>query len=159
MIEILCGMIGSGKSTYTKAMATSGALVVNDDSIVNAIHGGYNYLYNQRHKYLYKQIENSIIYYGVNEKLTVIIDRPNLKVDTRKRYIGIAKSMDVGVRAIIFPILGKEIHVNRRIQSDARGLSKEEWEKVYDNHLSIYEPPSISEGFDEIIYYEDIYKI
>lgn len=158
MLEILVGKIASGKSTYCKAMAMSGALIVNDDSLVNSIHAGANYLYKPELKPLYKQLDSVIIHFGLNGNYQVIIDRPNLNPKTRRRYIEIAHSLDKKVRCILFPFLDKKIHIDRRMNEN-RGYSRESWEKVYDRQLSEYVEPSLDEGFCEIIKYEDLYKI
>ena len=37
-VEILVGPIASGKSTYLKHRVSQGAITINDDAIVNAVH-------------------------------------------------------------------------------------------------------------------------
>lgn len=142
---LLVGPIASGKSTFVQE-AFPYALVVNDDAIVTAIHGGNYTLYDKQLKSLYKQIELDIIHYGLSHNKTVIIDRPNLKRETRDRYRAIAKSLDCITYTYLFPDLGIETHVQRRM-NNSRGYSKEYWEKVYLEHSKIYEVPTKEEGF------------
>jgi len=52
-IQILVGMIASGKSTYSKHAARLGFIVVNDDAIVNAVHGEDYTLYDKKLKLLW----------------------------------------------------------------------------------------------------------
>lgn len=148
---LLVGPIASGRSTYAAKLAQEGALVVNDDAIVNAVHGGNYKLYSKNLKCLYKQIENSIIYYAIDKNLDVIIDRPNFKKPTRSRYINLAKSLDCKTFAVVFPWLGPDIHVQRRMISDSRGYSYEYWTKVYNHHLKCYELITTDE-VDELSY-------
>lgn len=158
MLEILVGPIGSGKSTYTKAMASTGYLIVNDDSLVDSIHAGMNYLYKPELKSLYKQLDHTILFFGLSRNYNVIIDRPNLNPKTRRRYIEIAHSLDAKVKCILFPFLSKEEHISRRMNNN-RGYNREKWESVYDKMILEYKEPSLDEGFTEIIKYEELYKI
>lgn len=73
MIEVLCGMIASGKSTYCVKKAKEGYVIVNDDSIVNAVHGGVYALYDKSFKPLYKSIEDHILHTAVAMGKHVII--------------------------------------------------------------------------------------
>ena len=47
MLELLVGPIASGKSTYSNKAAKEGAIIVNDDAIVTALHGGDHTLYDK----------------------------------------------------------------------------------------------------------------
>lgn len=149
MIYLLVGTIGSGKSTYAKKMAKDGVLIVNDDSIVNSVHGGQNTLYSMALQPLYKLIENTIIHYAVGNHLDVIIDRTNLSIKSRKRPIAIAKSLEEQITAICFKIPSKEEALNRRMTED-RGYSREQWAKVWDRMMADYSQPTVDEGFDFI---------
>ena len=44
-IQVLCGMIASGKSTYANNAARSGTICINDDAIVNMLHANNYDLY------------------------------------------------------------------------------------------------------------------
>lgn len=152
MIEILVGPIASGKSTYAKEKAKQGWVIYNDDAIVNAIHAGFNNLYSKELKPLYKHVENELIRYSLCHKLNIIIDRPNLKCKTRKRYIDIAHKYQTTAHIIMFPFELPEVHAARRFNSDSRGYSYEDWIIVAKKHLSYYESPDLEkENFDSII--------
>jgi len=157
MMTLLVGPIGSGKSTYIRNVTKNdkSIIVVNDDSIVASIHGNDESMYDEQLKPLYKTIENTIITFGLSLGRDIIIDKPNLKLETRARYISLAKSLDTEVKAIIFPFLDKETHVSRRM-NHSRGFSRETWEKVYDKMLLTSYPVSQNEGIKYIFYYDSI---
>jgi predicted kinase len=150
-IYVLVGMIASGKSTYCKQAAKHGKIILNDDAIVNMLHADDYTLYDKNLKLLYKSIENNVISLGLCAGRTVIIDRGlNVSKQGRKRWLAIAKSFDIECEAIILPKDTPEIHAERRYKSDSRGHSYEYWLRVANRHDSVYDEPTIEEGFDAV---------
>ena len=137
-LELLCGPIASGKSTYCRQAANEGAIILNDDSIVTAIHGGDYRLYNKSLKPLYKSVENSLISTALAMGLRVVVDRPNHSIKMRQRYIAIGKSFDVPVEVILFKRELPEIHGERRFKSDARGHDLNYWIDVARAHERLF---------------------
>lgn len=152
MIEILVGPIASGKSTYAVQRAHEGALIINDDSIVNALHANQYGLYDKTLKPLYKQLEMIIISTGIALGRDIIIDRPCCKRKTRARYLEIGHSLEVPVYAVLFgdPDNPPETYAKRRFESDSRGQSLEFWIEVAKRHAKLFEHVNVSEMFDEI---------
>jgi hypothetical protein len=144
MIKILFGPIASGKSTYARRSAEGGAFVVNDDAIVMACHGGVYAAYEELHKPLYKLLELQIIHYAVHDGADVIIDRPNLKRNTRERYIQIANALDVTCGIVTFRggAFSGVSDGYRRWASDDRGHDLEYWHEVGCQHARQVEEPS-----------------
>ena len=151
IVELLIGPIASGKSTYSKKRAKEGYIIINDDDIVNAMHANYYLLYDEALKPLYKGLENMALNIALSLGKSVVIDRPNYSKAMRRRYIAIASSLDVPVIGVKFKDDGVQEHASRRMKSDSRGGKQEYWEMVYNKHKSLYEEPSLSEGFDDII--------
>lgn len=149
-VELLIGPIASGKSTYSRRRALEGAIVINDDAIVNALHCNNYSLYRESLKPIYKAVENAILQSALALGNDVIIDRPNYSRAMRRRYIGIAKSLDANVEFIVFPTASDEEHARRRCVADARGYTMEDWLRVVKIHKAQYESPSLSEGADAI---------
>lgn len=150
-LQIICGMVCSGKSTYSKKAAKEGIICINDDAIVTMLHGGIYTSYNKELKVLYKSIEHTIIELGVALNKTILIDRGlNISKEARKRYIAIANSLDVECEALYFPNQGWKYHSENRFKSDNRGHSLEYWEKVAKFHEQKFESPDLSEGFSKI---------
>ena len=144
-LSLLTGNIASGKSSYVKNLLENNVtLIVNDDSIVNAIHI-YNTGYQKKLKPLYKQIENTIIIMGAMQGYDIVVDRPNLTVATRKRYLGLAHSLDMDTEILVFPQELPRIHALRRHTSDSRGYSYEQWLAVATKNAEIYEDPTMDE--------------
>jgi predicted kinase len=150
-IHVLCGMIASGKSTYARNAARQGILTLNDDAIVNLLHGDDYTLYNKELKILYKTIENQIVGTVLAMNKVILVDRGmNVSVQARNRWLALAKSFDVPCEAIIFKNDGPEIHASRRTDSDARGHDYAYWHGVAKFHNTNYVEPAIEEGFDAI---------
>lgn len=157
-IHVLIGMIASGKSTYCQSAAKAGILSMNDDAIVQLLHGSDYSLYDKNLKILYKSIETSIVSLCLCQGKIVAIDRGvNISVASRKRWIAIAHSYDVPCEAIVFPKDTPEVHAARRAK-DGRGHDYDYWLWVATRHNSSYNVPSLDEGFDKIhaISYEQI---
>ena len=138
-LQILVGMIASGKTTYSKLAAMQGIICVNDDAIVNLVHGGNYTIYDKNLKLLYKSIENHIISQALGMGKTVLVDRGlNISKRGRERYIALAKSFDVPIEAIVLPFERAEVHAQRRFDSDSRGYAYKYWLDVAKVHAEIY---------------------
>lgn len=158
MIEVLVGMIASGKSTWAARRANEGWVVLNDDAIVSAVHGGDYTLYSKELKFLYKSIEDHILHTAVAMGRNVVVDRGlDIRATSRRRWIALAKSLDVPINAVIFKKEAPEVHARRRSDSDSRGHDYNYWLKeVAEVHDRQWVRPSRDEGFDDIITYEYI---
>jgi hypothetical protein len=154
MIKLLVGMIASGKSTYAKEKAAEGWLTINDDAIVNLVHGNNYLLYDKKLKLLYKSIEHNTTNLILCSGRDLIVDngRANLTVEGRQRWIAMCRSFDIGIQAVIFPKEDYIVHADRRFNSDPRGESLENWIKIAKTHEEIYQAPALNEGFSEISY-------
>lgn len=150
MFEVLVGMIASGKSTYAAKRAAAGAVIINADAIVTAIHGGNYKLYHDAYKPVYKGIEHSIASLAVAAGRDVVVDNCNQSVATRARWIAVAKSLSQPCVAVVFPKETCEVHAKRRASADARGYTEEQWLGVAKRHSAQYVQPNESEGFDAI---------
>lgn len=151
MITMLIGPIASGKSTLCKKWARDGKIIINDDSIVNAMHAGIYGLYKEECKPLYKSIENHILCMAIGMGLDVVIDRPCHTKASRLRYTMLAKSLDTKVMAILTKRESPEVHANRRAKYNDRGHGYDYWLGVAEKHEELWEPPTLDEGFEWIM--------
>lgn len=151
MITLLIGPIASGKSTICRKWAKDGKIIINDDSIVNAMHAGIYGLYQEKCKPLYKSIENHILCMAIGMGLDVVIDRPCHTRDSRLRYTMLAKSLDTEIMAVLTKRELPEVHATRRYAYNARGHSYEYWLGVAEKHEELYEPPTMDEGYSHIL--------
>lgn len=141
-------MIASGKSLYASNAAAAGAVIVNDDAIVNAVHGGDYKLYSKSLKPLYKTIENTLLSVAIAMGRPVIVDRGvNISEQSRLCWIGLAAALEVECIAVEFDKATAEVHAKRRFITDRRGHDQKYWLQVAAHHDSIYEPPLLAEGF------------
>lgn len=151
MIQILVGCISSGKTTYCRKRAQEGWIIMTDDAIVDAVHGGDYTLYDKALKPLYKSIENHIVHMAVAMGKNVVIDRGlNISAISRQRWITMSRSLDMPISAVIFEKFDPGIHARRRFDADPRGLSFEYWCQVANKHEAVYERPDLSEGYESI---------
>lgn len=150
-IQVLVGMIASGKSTYAKNAARAGFLCVNDDAVVNMLHADDYTLYNKSLKPLYKTLENQAIGTILAMGRNVVVDRGlNVSIQGRQRWLALAKSYDVPCEAVVFSNDGPQVHAERRQASDSRGYPFEYWDRVAKIHNEMWQTPSLAEGFDKI---------
>lgn len=151
-LEVLVGMIGSGKSTYARHRASAGAVVVCHDSIVQTLHPGAKY--NSLLKPAYHALEYVAAKTAILCGNRVVIDRTNLTRASRERWIELGKELECRVVAIKFPVSEFiEDHAERRFKDDPRGLSLGAWTQIAMDHARQAErsPLSEREGFDAII--------
>ena len=156
-VEILVGMIASGKSTFCQKRAAEGAIIINDDAIVTAVHGGDYTLYDEKLKPLYKSTANNMIHMSLALNRHVVIDRTGMTRGQRRRPIALAKSFDAQAVIVKFPIESPEIHAERRFSYDPRGHTYQRWLEVAEYHAGIYEEPCEDEGYDMIIHIDNLH--
>ena len=152
-VQLLVGMIASGKSTYGREQAKQGTVIVNDDLVIQLVHGDYR-LYDDSLKLLYKAIEIQLATLALAAGRNVIVDsaRSNIHLKGRQRWISLTRSMDIPCEAIIFPKESPEVHAERRVRSDSRGLTYEKWLQVANKHAELYQEPTEEEGLTRVIY-------
>lgn len=147
MIELLIGMIASGKSTYSLARAKEGALVISHDSMIDSLHCQYTYdkaLHDTYHAIEEATLE-AIIKHSDRD---IIIDRTHLTRRSRMRWTAIAKKHNVPIIAVKFKIWNPEVHAGRRHFYNSRGLSYDKWREIATAHINEADPLDLAlEGF------------
>lgn len=151
MIQLLVGMIASGKTTYARRQAKKGALIISHDDLTEMLHGEYRYEPELRPVYLAMMVQ--IAHNAIVAGRDVIVDRTHLTREARSFWLNIAWHSKVEIDAIKFPSRTPEVHAKRRFEADARGRSLEEWLKVATHHSDQewLEPLRDVEGFRSII--------
>jgi hypothetical protein len=164
-LEVLVGMVASGKSTYARQRADQGCLVVCHDSIAPGLHTRYRYEGFLRD--YYRGIEEYMAREGLREGCDVLIDRTHLTLESRTRWVRFHTEMSrefhrthlvTGEKfplvAVVFPFEAPEVHAFRRFRTDPRGRSLSEWLHVAHHHAEQWaqEPILDTEGFTEIHY-------
>lgn len=167
-IELLVGMIASGKSTYARRRADEGALVVCHDDLTAMLHARYRYEPEKRA--LYRRLEEAIAFEALagarhlDGGCDVVIDRTHLTRESRERWLSFARWPRFAewatpeIIAVAFPIEAPEVHARRRFECDGRGRPYEEWLAVARHHAeqAAAEPVSVTEGFHDVIFREHV---
>lgn len=151
MIQLLVGMIASGKTTFARSRAKEGALIISHDDLTEMLHGEYRY--EQGLKLHYLAMMRDIALQACLAKRDVVIDRTHLTYASRRFWVEMATIWDVPIDAVVFPFVVPEMHASRRFESDSRGRSFEEWLHVAMHHAgqARREPLTEVEGFRRIL--------
>ena len=147
---ILTGNIGCGKSTKALELAREGYVIINMDSIVTMVGGGDYKLYDVDKKSLYHAIELSILASSLSYGFFTVVDRTNMDIKRRGRYIEIGKVYNAEIISYNWGP-GIEEDLIRRNKDNRGHTKKGYWNKVFEKFKKEYEEPSIGEGFDRIV--------
>ena len=148
-LSIMTGNIGSGKSLLAMKYAKMGQVVVNMDCIQKMVGGGEYGLYDNEKKEVYHAAEIITIESALNLGLSVVVDRTNMDRKRRARFIEAGKSYAKEIISIDFG-KGTQDGLNRRLDTP-HGIPRAQWEDVYAYMKKSYEPPSLEEGFNQLI--------
>lgn len=153
-VTMLVGQIASGKSSLCDKDKDS-TVISKDDlryefaTLVNKAYL-YDELLEQNIDTLFKNSFKIMLSLGIDN---LIIDETNMTKEGRRYYINKAKEFGYKVKAIVFPDLGEDTHVKRRLNNNHGDTSEETWREVYREKKARYEEPTKEEGFDEVIFY------
>lgn len=155
-LEILIGMIASGKSTYARKRADDGAIVVCHDDLTAMLHATYRYEPGLRDEY--RTAEEDVARTFLAAGRDVVIDRTHLTRESRerwKRFVGdTCYPLEPMFVAVAFPISDPETHANRRWVAGSRGRHYSDWLKVAQHHYAqaLADPLDWkAEGFDAVV--------
>ena len=148
---ILVGNIGSGKSTFTKKVQENRQyVVISRDSLRYGIGGG-NYVFNLEYESIIWDTELFLFRSFVRQEVPIIIDEVGVTKEMRKRYINFAKLHGYFIQAVILPRISMEECVDRRMNDPHGQYDRKLWEKLWSKFNSMYEEPTLAEGFDRIV--------
>ena len=148
-MNIMVGNIGSGKSLLSRKLAFYGAAVFNMDSFQEMVGGGEYGTYDFAKKEIYQAAENITIEESLKRGISVVIDRTNMDLKRRARFIEIGKKYGAEIAAIDFGAGSEQNLINR--EKACRGVPMKVWEDVFASMQKAYEQPTETEGFDLII--------
>jgi len=148
-MNIFVGNIGSGKSILAHKFAFFGCAVFNMDSFQQMIAGGEYGKYDNEKKEIYQEAENVTLINCLAKGFSVIIDRTNMDLRRRARFIEIGKKYGATIVAYDFGPGDESNLINR--EKSCRGIPMTIWKDVFESMKKCYEFPRVEEGFDLII--------
>jgi predicted kinase len=146
-IYILCGLIGSGKSTWARKFAEDkNVAIICRDDLRSMIKG--EYIFEKKIEELVKILATINIITTLSQGWNLIIDETHLTKFKRQEIIELIKAhpyaIPNGVQFNIVYFAEKEKNVVNRMKSP-KGLSREVWQSVYEKMLTSFEEPTINE--------------
>lgn len=143
-VYILCGLIGSGKSTWAKIKRKedSNTLIICKDAIRSMISG--DYIFDKKYEDFVKSVNTYSILEALKEGFNVIVDETNITKKIRAYYINTIKNFnpDIKIELVYFSL--SEGNVERRM-NEHRGMPREIWQTVFETMLSVFEKPEENE--------------
>jgi tRNA uridine 5-carbamoylmethylation protein Kti12 len=153
-VVLLVGNIGSGKSTLTKEYTKQGYLVISRDAFRYMLGAG-DYTFDYDLEPCLRKTEiymlKSLLYTGRN----IVVDETNMNRKAREPLLCAAletpSHTTYRLTAVVFPRLSKEESVGRRLKNPHGSSSEELWGQVWEMFDSMYEEPTLGEGFDKVL--------
>ena len=149
-LNLMIGNIGTGKSTIARKLAFQGSAVFNMDSFQEMLSGGEYARYDPKKRDVYTTGENETIRAALKSGLDVCVDRTNMDLKRRERFIQIGK--EYGAKIVAYHLgVGDRAKCLANRAKNPRGVPMTVWGQVYDKMVADYVPPTLDEGFSEII--------
>lgn len=147
-IYILCGLPGSGKSTWSKNNYKEKNAIILSNDYFRTMLTGY-YLFDESYEKFIHKCMKECLKTAVNDKFNVIYDEVNLTRNDRADLISFIRNIDSANKIICVWLQENKNNVDRRM-NDSRGVSKQRWVEIITEMSNKFDEPSLEEGFDEI---------
>lgn len=151
-LTILCGLPGSGKSTWAKNNRKENEFIVNYDSLRSMLHGG-EYVVGSKVEKLIKNMTRDMIVAMLMNGFDVIVDNTNLSKHTRQFFINIKLNFPTTLKLVGRFWFGTPEQCLANRMNDDKGQDKDIWRKVIFDMYKRYDGPK-GEAFDEIIFHD-----
>jgi hypothetical protein len=130
-------------------------VIVSLDCFREMLHGKYRY--SPKYEPIVMQLTFDAIKLALASKNNIIIDETLLSLDVTRRMllVNLIKSYDsnIKVKFVSFK-LDTNGNIERRMK-EHRGLTKERWQRIYEELLVSYQPVQDSEPYDSIEYVDN----
>lgn len=151
VLKILVGVPAAGKSTFIN-QNLSDAVVMSTDNILDeyALEAGitYNESFLKNMKRAEKEMWNRLDRHVDASTPVIVIDRTNLTIKSRARFIERVKGLGYKVEAIVFPVPDKKEWERRLNSRPGKNIP----ENVLKQMLTSFQMPLMDEGIDEITF-------
>ena len=151
-IIIMCGNIGSGKTTLVKQYAKKGYIVIARDALRYNIGAG-NYIFNPKLESAIWETEMNMLWNFMNLGVNIIVDEIGVSQDMRARYIKMIDANFSNYKKLLIemPRLSMKESVDRRLKDPHGQFDRKLWERIWTNFDNLYEKPTKKEGFHKIV--------
>lgn len=146
MIYLMCGNIGSGKTTFAKSLLNENILYVSEDALCEMMTHNYASSWDDRHWRLYRSLKETAVCEALFNGFNIVVDGCHINKNARKKFVRIANNNGVDIVLHYF----ESPHWRDR-RSDCRGVDLAYWQEVYDRMQKDFEEPTEDEGFVDII--------
>lgn len=143
----LVGVPGSGKSTWFDKNQVG--QLISSDEVIESIAAEYEMSYNEVFQDLIKFAEKAMwknLQYCLEDEEDVVIDRTNLTVKSRKRFMNFLQGYDF--EAVVFPTPEKTEWRRRLDSRTGKTIPSHVLESMTKN----FEAPTEAEGFSKITF-------
>jgi predicted kinase len=149
-VYLTCGLPGAGKSTWSRKKAENDSMVVilSKDAFRNMIKG--TYVFDTLYEPMINALTEGSIYHILDSGFDLIIDETNLTPEMRTKWLRVVDDTNIKVRKICIWLTETQANLENRLR-DARGYDAAKWTEVIERMRERFIPPTLSEGFDEII--------
>ncbi len=148
---LLIGLPLSGKDTFLKSLAIDNEFIVSRDTIMLQEANGLDY--NTAYRQIPSKIVDKLFYKQLRlcaeNNQTVFINITHLTKKKRARSIQYFKNTHT-IIGIQFPLISEQefqIRNNKRVAEESKFIS----DKVFHELVSLYEPPTLIEGYDYLL--------
>ncbi len=153
-LYLLVGLPGTGKSTYIKDVLSKtlkNYVVVSSDDVLERIATEKNKTYDDiflDNIDAATQESNSIFEKALKNNLSIVVDKTNLSIKSRKKWLQRCGDRYNKI-AVIFEV--DDHTICNRLEQRSKQSGKTIRPQIFIDMKKRYQPPSLGEGFDQII--------